>query len=85
MIVDTTAELRSWALTVKRGDLLRPKALWNQTDQMRRLSDPVEVRAVHIGAGSQTGVTFCVWTVGGGSIWIDAGWFERPDQARTFS
>ena len=59
-----------------------PEGFQQAVDHLRAAG--IEGLVVIGGNGSQTGVTFCVWTVGGGSIWIDAGWFERPDPAKTF-
>lgn len=60
------------------GDQVLIKPLWNQTERPpRRIAAPTEVLAIRRGQRSQTGVLLTVACLGGGTVELDAGWFER--------
>lgn len=69
-----------WFKRVRPGDLLRPIALWNQSERRdNQLPDPVRVLRVRE-APSQSGVLFAVKTLDGGERELDAAWFAKSDR-----
>lgn len=68
---------RDEALTLKVGDMVSPKPLWNRTEwnAARKIPDPTEVIRLRKDI-SQTGVMVTVQSLSGAFVTIDAGWFE---------
>jgi hypothetical protein len=71
---------REQALSVKIGDRLSPIHLWNNTNSQTKLPNLVRVLDMNSGARSQTGVLFKVQFINGEETYLDAGWFEYPQQ-----
>ena len=72
------------AREIRLGDLLTPKALWNQTEGKRSRRMPSRVEVVAVGpylGSSQTGIRVVVETLTGAEIGLDAGWFEEVEEA----
>jgi hypothetical protein len=65
---------KAWAMTVRPGDLLHPKPLWNASERSRKLPSRVQVRKVIL-QQSQTGINFEVQFANGTVGVLDAGWF----------
>lgn len=68
---------RDEALTLKVGDLVTPKPLWNATEwrAARKIPEPAEVIRLREDI-SQTGIMVTVQSLNGAFVTIDAGWFE---------
>ena len=71
---------RDEALRLKVGDTVMIKPLWNRTEGRARQIDRsgVKIEAIHDGVPSQTGIMLTISTVGDGTEWLDAGWFDLP-------
>lgn len=70
-----------WHQQVMINDTLTPRSAYNKSEgnERNRLPSPVYVEDVKHGQKSQTGTMFQVRTIGGGMVWLDADWFERPN------
>lgn len=66
-----------WARTIKVGDMLTIKPLYNGTtgNSRYRVPTPCEVLAIDYAQRSQTDVMVYVATTDGSRGWLDAGWF----------
>lgn len=72
--------MKSWMLDIKAGHRLRPMPQWNNTEKKyRQLPVPTEVLGVKEQRGCQSGVLLKVQFKGGGTSWLDAGWFFKPN------
>ncbi len=70
-----------WGRRVKTGDFLTPIPLWNQTSRETvQLPESCKILAIRE-ASCGSGFLFEVHTINGGSIWLDADWFENPRKA----
>jgi hypothetical protein len=68
---------REQAATVKAGDKVAIKPIWNNSERKGRQIDVVtSVLAVRKKEVSETGILFKVNFTRGGEIWLDAGWFD---------
>lgn len=72
-----------WWDRVRIGQKLVPYPAWNTTtnDRHRKLGDAAEVLRIDP-SSSETGVMFTVGTKFGGTICLDAGWFQNPERAK---
>ena len=72
---------RDEAMCVRVGDSVIPNPMWNATTSSmhRKLPDVVVVMDI-IERKCQTGINFCVETIGKDPIFLDAGWFSIPER-----
>lgn len=70
---------RQQAVNVKIGDMLDPLGLWNASERVRKLTYPTEVLDVLHQRGCQTGVLLKVRFTNGAESYLDAGWFNAPN------
>jgi hypothetical protein len=77
----TTTEHREptqWFHSVRVGQVLKPIPLYNHSErEPNRLPATTEVLEIEA-CRSQSGIRFKVMTKSGGTVWLDAGWFEPP-------
>lgn len=68
---------RAWAQGLKRGDVVRPAPLWNETEPQRnrKLPDRVEILDATRESNCSTGVMLTVESKSGQLLYLSAGWF----------
>jgi len=68
--------VRAWARTLKLGQEVRIKDLYNASERPpNRIPAPCRARGIRASA-SQTGVMILVKRIDRSEVWLDASWFE---------
>ena len=72
--------MKDWMRDIRPGHKLRPKPLWNNTERPpRQLRVPTTVLNTKEQNGCESGLMLEVEFKHGGSVWLDAGWFCKPN------
>ena len=79
--LNTLQQRRAWAKTLKPGDVVRPRPLWNETERWARRRLPAEcmIEEVRHERGCQFGVMLVVHSITGHEVTLSAGWFVPVD------
>ncbi len=71
----------SWIPSIKVGDWVCISPIWNNTESKeRRIKVPTQVLEIRTGRYCETGIMFVVKSRTGAELYLDAGWFQKPNE-----